>query len=242
MSSVTIANPLSDQITLEAVPLALIEERDVLVEQAELHAREILSDDAHASADLVFKQVQRFITGLKNHRLAITRPIDALKKALIDAGEDAVKPLEYAKDVLSKAIMAYETQRNARIAELNRKREEERKRLQAEEDAKANEARLLAQAEAEANAAPGEAPAEISVVEHLPAKVEVVSAPLLKSSVKKNYSYAVAVDKALLPRQFMGQDLWIPNEELLLKLAKLELEIPGVTLIKTESLGSKAVR
>lgn len=100
-----------------------------------------------ASLALAGEELQAIVTAKRNleeKRLAITRPIDAAKRAVMDLFRPAVETLEQAERLLKTSIGNYQAEQR-RIAD-------ERRRI-AEAAAAAERARLQAEAAAQAEAA-----------------------------------------------------------------------------------------
>jgi hypothetical protein len=147
------------------------------------------------AADLVagnelFREVDKLAKDIAANRLEITRPIDALKAAIIEAERNATAPLLLAKGDLGHRMLACK-------AELDRVAAEERRKAEAEARARAEAERIRLEAErqaeiarrqAEYEAAQAKAKAEREAAEAaareqaellgMPVEVEVPAEPL----------------------------------------------------------------
>lgn len=154
-----------------------------------------------ANCDLANKRIAALQSQITEGRLALTRPLDEVKKQAMAAERQGTEPLEAARVALSGRIQAFLAAERARVAEEERLARIEQERLQREEYARAEAERARLQAEADARAEleapPGEAPVpvEVPITAALPVHVPVrqVAAPLVSASVRKATEYTVEI-------------------------------------------------
>jgi hypothetical protein len=122
----------------------------------------IASAGDSAKAQEARARINTRIKALNDARMALTRPIDAAKKVIVDFFAGPISAFERAKVVLDRKIITYENEqeaiREAKQRQLDKIAEDERKRLQAIADETARKAREEAdkkRREAEAAAAAG---------------------------------------------------------------------------------------
>lgn len=81
----------------------------------------VTNDEELAAANTVKKSINAYSKTVKDMRLAITRPIDAVVKSLINRERELLEPVEEGKKFLGDNILAYEEERE-RIREIERQR------------------------------------------------------------------------------------------------------------------------
>lgn len=169
---VIVANPFGAQIV--ALSAELVERSALLCAQAD--TVRITDPASLAQAESLFVTVDKFCKTVAADRLALTRQIDTLKKAIMGAEEQATTPLLARRVTIAKAIAEFrdklaaeerERQRLAReqaereAAELRRQQEEQRKADLAAYEAKKAAAQKQADEEAALFGTPAK-PAEVA--------------------------------------------------------------------------------
>ncbi len=206
-----------------------------------------------ANCDLANKRIAALQSQITEGRLALTRPLDDLKKQAMAAERQGTEPLEAARVALSGRIQAFVAAERARVAEAERLAREERDRLQREEFARAEAERARMQAEADARAEleapPGEEPAkvEVPITAALPVSVPLrqVAAPLVSASVRKATEYSVQItDESLIPTTWAGTMVRPVDQAALKRLLKgmtaaARDAFPGARLVEVASFARK---
>lgn len=215
------------------------------------------------AASAVFKEMGKLTKGIAEQRLAITRPIDALKEAIIAAERKATVPLLSAIAELGPKIHKAEQERDrlreeaARKAreEAERKAKEERDRLEkarqeliAKQEAERAEAQRLADEEAamfgekaEPIAAP-EPPPPVVIVPVVETPAQLATA-VPKSAVRKYVKEVLVInDASKIPRYIEGIALLVPDEKAIEKLMKAGVKIDGCELVDKEKIGAAGSR
>lgn len=245
-NAITIANPLP------ATLVALSGETLDLIASLEARATAIAAVttvDEMRTADALVSEVIKLNKAIEAERKRLKAPITELAAALDEASSEARTPLIHIKANVGRLILAFQ-------AAENRRREEERQRLEAErrqqEAARAAALEAQRQAEAAARAAApddepapwDDAPAAVPVIvpEVLPPSIQAQMdmAPLKSTSVvRKTVKRVVVVDASQVPREVAGVPLWTLDLKAIEKLAKSGVRIPGVELQETETLAAK---
>jgi chemotaxis protein histidine kinase CheA len=174
-AAVIVANPLGAQIT--AISAELVERSSLLCAQAD--TTQILDLDSLAKAEALFVAVDGFTKQLSQDRLALTRQIDALKKSIMAAEEQATAPLLTRRVTLAKAIAAYRDKLEAERREKERlaREEAERKAAELRRQQEAERKAALEKWEAEQAAARAAAEEEAKLFGTTPAQVNVPPPP-----------------------------------------------------------------
>jgi len=228
----------------------------VATQEAEVNKNEIQSLSNTLSAYKVTNQatlnegasllasVKFTIKKITDRRLAITRPMDAAKKAVMDLFNEPLKQAEAIKTHLDAEIKGYMAEQErirreeeARIREQQRKEQERLERLQREAEERA---RLAAEkgnaAKAAADMAKAEAFAQRAEVAQMsPLVVAPVEVPkgLQTRSIWKHR----VVDAAQVPREYL-----MVNDKMLAAVAtatKGSLHVPGVEFYEEKQLASR---
>ena len=154
---------------------------------------EVTTPDQYLSAGDVLKQVKARGKALEELRVKLTAPILAAKKNIDEMFRNPIARLSLAEGQIKSAMVFYDR-------EVQRKADEERRRLQAEADAKAEaERKRLAEAAAKARE---EKAAEVQ------APQVQVTVPVVKvggTQMRDCWKYRV-VNADLVPREFLAID------------------------------------
>lgn len=251
-AAVTIPN------TLPAVLVAISAEARDQIAALEAQAADITAIscmDEYTAADQVLAQVVKAIRELENERKRIKAPILDLGRQLDEAASEAGTGLLAIKASLGQKLLTFQQAEN-------RRRDEERQRLEAQRREAEEQARRareieehnrleLARAAAEtANAIDEVAPWEEAPAPVAPVLIPVVEAPTieqqfaaapLKSSavVSKTIKRVEITDASLVPREFGGVQLWTIDTKAVEKLAKAGAQIPGVTVSEVQITAAK---
>ena len=246
---VTVANNLPSVIVCLS-PMTLQEAQTLTRAATDM---KVESDHALTVSNGIFSQVDKLAKKIAAGRLEITRPIDALKKSIIEAEEAATGPLLKAKAELGQRMITY---RDA--AEKAREEEERKVRAEAEEKARIERARLEAErqeiirkqkeeaAEAEAmfgsDAPPPPPPpppvAVVPVMEYIPAGTAIPKSAARTTTRRR----IVVVDLDKVPVVLAGVRLLVLDEKAAEKLLKAGVEIPGLKLEEYSTIGSSGGR
>lgn len=257
-TALVVANTLPPQIAaLKDETLA-----SALSLATEAKALSIKDAESLAVANALYKRIDGLNKAIKEQRLEITRPIDALKDAIMDAERLATKPLSDAREDLGKRIfeMDRELARQRQLAEAKARKEAEEKaaaeraRLEAErqeiirkQQAEHAEAERAAKEQAdlfgtEAEPIPeAEPPPPVVVV---PVVDAVMIPPALpKSAVRGSTRTKLKIhDASKIPRDLAGVVLLIPDDKAIEKLMKAGVEVPGCHLETVEGFASAGGR
>lgn len=219
--------------------------------------------DTYAAGNDLFRRIEAFNKQVTEQRMEITRPIDALKAAIMEAARRATIPLSDANKALGQRLwdmkkelerQRQEAERKAR-AEAEARAKAERERLEAERQAiirKQQEERAAQEAAAKEQAdlfgteaeplPPAPEPPPAAVVVPVVDAV-AVPAPLPKSAVRgKTDHVLVILDAAKIPREIAGKVLLVPDEKAIKALMKLGVEVPGCRLDEVCGFASKGGR
>jgi hypothetical protein len=248
-------------------PAVLEQIRDLTADAAEM-----LTDAAGYTAEALeqgnaaFRRLDGMRKDIEAGRLALTRPIDALKAQIIEAERQGTTPLAEAKDALGRRIAACH-------AELRRRHEEEQRRIREEAERQAAEARRLEaerlaaerQAREEAEAKRREAAAlfgaeeePVTVAEIAPRPVIPPSAAVMAPPPPPPPSAAVRVQKrqvlcitdraALMAAacasggSLYGRPVLTVDEDAVLALLKAGVVVPGARLDEVEAIAANRGR
>jgi exonuclease VII large subunit len=181
-------------------------------------------------------KIKEKIKELDEDRKDLTRPIDGLKKKIMDKYKPWLDKLDQAKGVLTKAIMAYTDEQEKKRRELQDKLQRE-----ADEKARKEQERLQARAdkwEEKGNTDKAEALRE-KADEVVPDAVPVVlTMPTPKGLSYRDNWKAVVVDINMVPREYM-----IPDQKALDKImqaTKGTVKIPGIKAVNEKVLMSRS--
>jgi hypothetical protein len=190
----------------------------------------------------VLADAARLDRDIQKQRLELTRPIDAAKKAIKAAVDEALAPLEREKSRVA-GLVATTTRR------LEKERQEamRKAREEAEEKARKERARLEAERQAEierqqeeAALFGGEPEPEPPPVVVVPVVEDVPELPKVKSAVQtRQLKRLVIDDESAIPREIQGVRLLEPSEKAIRKLLDAGIPVPGCRL---ETYNSTAVR
>lgn len=225
-------------IALKAETLAEIRAtHDLLAE-----VREVPDAETVESVSEVLAGAARLDRDIQKQRLELTRPIDAAKKAIKQAVDDALAPLEKQKGRV--AGLVGETTRRL---EAERRAAEKKAREEAERKAREEQARLEAERQAqidrdreEAALFGTETPPEPEPVVVVPVVEDLPELPKVKSAVStRQLKRVVIVDESKIPREIQGVRLLTPDTKAIDKLLRAGIEVPGCML---ETYNSTAVR
>lgn len=168
------------------------------------------------------KEVNQHLKELKTTRESFTQPLEATKKRIIAFFKPAETKWKQVKDLLDAGMLGWEEEEAERQriedARLLALAQEEQDRLQAQAEARAEEAEESGNAELADEIMDNVPQVEMSVVKRTPTKVDGVSTRTL-------WRFRV-VNVDLVPR-----DLMIPDEKVLGEIAresKGTAEVPGV--------------
>jgi hypothetical protein len=250
MSAITIPNPLP--ALLVALSAEAVEQVEALTGRVVALAP-ITDAGTMRAADTLLSEVRTLAKQVTAARLVMTRPIDALKKAAMEAERAATQPLEAAEMHLAKLVLTWESAERARVEEERRQAEAERTRLQAEEDARAEAERAALQAAlqaavAEEDAYPGTPPAavpEVSAIAAVPRAIQAAYvAPAVRSAnVRPSTTYSVEViDAAAVPVELAGIMLRPIDTAAALRLLRQGATIPGIRLVSEDGFARKGQR
>lgn len=215
-------------------------------------------DDAEAT----YRLINALFKSIADSRLDITRPIDDLKKAIMEAERKATVPLLEAKVWLEPRISKFRADENARrdeaarVARIEAERVAaiERKRLQdeqAERIRKATEERAAVEAKAkfEADMFGTEETVVLPVIPEereilvVPVVHEVVAPSLGKSAVRTGTKKRIKIiDMSLIPEQVGGKSVWIFDEKTAEKLMLAGAVCPGCILEDVATIGAAGSR
>lgn len=189
------------------------------------------------NAALILVDVKKRYKELDAQRKAITNPIDAAKKLIMDLFRTPLTKLEMAESIIKKAILKYDDEQR----EIAR---QEQIKLQKLADQEAEKQKRLLDAKIER----AEASGKVEKVEELQIQKEnivPIAAPIVTPKIEQpsGVSYktiwnAEVIDVNLLPREYM-----IPNLQALNKVAmatKGTLIIPGVKFVSSKILASRS--
>lgn len=197
----------------------------------------ITNQDQLDAAALVLIEVKKRIKDLENQRKAITNPIDAAKKAVMDLFRDPSNKLEKAEQELKNAIMKYDDEQK----ELARIEQARVQKLIDQENAK--QQKLIDQKIERAEAAGKVEKVEDLILQKeniIPIAAPVVAPKIEKpSSVSYKITYAAEiVDINLVPREYMIANL--PALTKIGQATKGSITIPGVKFTEVKTLASRS--
>lgn len=244
MSAITI--PTNIPANLVVLSSELIERIDTLVLRA--IDLEITDFNSTKPADQLHKEMRAMVKEIEAGRKSLTAPLDAIKAQAIEAERMGTAPLLGAVESLGKRIQTAIAEHNASLMRQRIEAENERRRLQAIEDAKAEARRQELIKQAEFDAPPGEDPAEISVIAELPKTVAPVwvPPPVKSSAVRNATDYQLEfISRDMVPAfSAAGHELRTIDEGALKKFLKGlpegRQEIPGaVRLVKSNTIAAK---
>lgn len=186
--------------------------RALVVESASIIA--IGDEDGMKVADLLNRKLAAERKALGESRLTITRQLDALADGLRAQEKAVAAPVLLAEGRLAQLIRGFTDAENAKREAARRAAEEQRARMQAEEDARVEAERLKLQKEAqeraEFEALPGEEAAPVAEIP-APAAAPVyipevyVPPPVKPMSVRSVTQYELEItDEALIPAYAPG--------------------------------------
>jgi len=238
MAGITIKNPLPAELV--ALSEETIEKRDSLLE-ASVAARRAITDEAsYRSANAVYKDLHAFGRAVEAGRKDLKRPILDIGAALDAAAHEAMEPIDAEKQALGRAIADYERIENAR-------REEERKKAEAEararEEAERKRLEEEARQRAEMDAPPG-APVQEPDFGAIPTVRPIAPAPTpapLKGAVRTSVRKKVVItDASKVPFEMNGLRLWKePDPRAIEMLQKQGVTVPGCEYVDDVVIGAK---
>lgn len=247
--NVTVATPDNIKLQSEA-DTALAMAQCLVISDPALY--ELAADD--------LKNVKARIKELETQRKTITVPLDEAKAKVMDLFRPVITRLGEAEAALKSAMLTYQREEEKKALQERARQEAaaaaERTRLQAEANARAEEARRLAEVaeadESDIGAAVAAAEAQ-AAADVLDVTASSVAAPTIKSAAPKvsgiakktNWS-AECVDLVALAQFVVTNpgmvDLLLPNQKALNSMAvamKDKLAIPGVRPVATETIASR---
>lgn len=241
MTALTVPNTLPETI----VALSSEATGKIFRATCAISTAEVVDVPTSIIADAAHKAGFRLLAEIDKNRLECKRPIAALGEQLDAAAAQGTAELRTQLELLGQRLIKFEKEENERRMAAHRAREAEARRLQAIEDARAEEARKAALLEAELSAPLGEAPALDDVTVELPRMVDPPPPPeVFKSkAVRANITTRLHIDDASkIPHDINGAPLWVPDEKTIKKLMDAGVQVPGCTLVRVESVASKAMR
>lgn len=163
-------------------------------------------------------------------RQAITRPMDAAKKAVLDFFRDPEAKLETAKNTIKRAMIAYDEQQR-------RIREEEQRK--ADERARKERERLEAQAQKAVDSG------KIEKAEQLQTRAAAVVAPIISTappkvagvSMREVWKFEVT-DASAVPREYCSVDEMKIRK--VVQALKGDAKIPGVRIYPDKQIAAGA--
>lgn len=254
-AAVIVRNPLPAEFT--AIGAGALEQSRALAVRAAAMTPSTVED--LVAANVLFKEVDGLAKTIAADRMALTRPIDVLKEAIIAAEREACEPLRLAKDALGRRMVACEhkLREERRQAEEKARQEAEeraraeRRRLEAERAERqrlAEEERAKAQTVADAEAAVfGE---EAAALPPVPAAEPIVfvptverpaalAAPLPKSAAKATARRRLVItDATKIPLEIAGKRLLVPDEKAIEALLKAGIDVPGAMLMVVDGISA----
>jgi hypothetical protein len=260
MSALVISNNLPAQIpVMSHEALAKAQELVALAGVATVEPTAASLEQANA----LYRAIDKHGKDIAAARLELTRPIDALKSAVMEAERQATIPLTDAKVALGARIVIADSLLRKEIADAERKAreeaeskaraererlEKERQELIAKQQAERAKAEQLAKDEAamfgvEAEPLPPvEEPPPVVIVPVVEAPgTFAMTAP--KSAVRTSTRKRLVIDDAAkIPREIAGAVLLIPDEKAIDKLLRAGVAVPGCRLESYEAIGSAGVR
>jgi len=194
----------------------------------------ITSNQEYQNSGELLKQIKAGIKFLDDSRKEITRPLDDVKRRVMDFFKDPLDQLSQAEGIIKKAMLGFQ-QEQERI-----RREEEQKaiaRAKAEEERKrrALEERAV-KAEESGNTAKAELLRERADDVYVPT---IVTAPTIEKvkgiSTMKVWKCRI-IDESKIPREYL-----LINEPMLSKMAKAtqgKIPVPGVEFYQEDVLSA----
>lgn len=123
MKQLTIDQPdVGDMISLQ--PYHLIEAANGLIVDCQERAEEGVS---------LSKRLKNAENAIEKRRTSYTVPLNNILRAINGAAKSVMDPVKKARTTLNKKVLIFQAQEKVRIAEANRKAEEEERRLRAEQ-------------------------------------------------------------------------------------------------------------
>lgn len=192
-------------------------------------------------AESLFETIRQLNKRIRDDRLELTRPLDALKKQVMDVEKQATGPLEDAQKRLGNAAHAYRQEIKRQAEEAERKRREEEARLRREADERRRQAEEEARRKAEEEAALFGTPVEpelVNIPDPEPVKPEPVHVPAplpSKSKIKTKKTEVLVIEDegALLAAackeggKIAGVPVLSIDEKAIKKLMAAGVTVPG---------------
>ena len=250
----TVKNTLPAEIA--AVAPVTMEKAGLMVSQANKAA--IIDAASLSSAEDLYRSITALAKQISSDRMDITRPIDALKDAVIAAERAATVPLLAAKAKLEPLISGYRKEQERIRAEAERKAREEaeakarieRQRLEAEQAARIREQEEAAaaaerQAEeerklfGESSVVVPEVEAAKPIIVVPEVEAQLIPAALPKSAVRETVKKVLQIDDAKgIPIELAGVRLLVPDTKAIDKLLRAGVAVPGCRLVDEKRFGS----
>ncbi|UIF90903.1 hypothetical protein [Cupriavidus sp. UYPR2.512] len=182
------------------------------------HAMVIDSDEMFEFAGKELQDISTKISALEEKRMAITRPMDAAKKAVMALFSPAIERLTEGKVFINNGMLVYTRKKQAEAAEAQRK---------ADAAAAAERAKIQQRAER------AEASGKVEKAEDLRELAATTVAPVVRIeaakvkgvSIKANWQFEVT-DPSLIPREFLMVDEKKIGQ--VVKAMKEATNIPGI--------------
>jgi hypothetical protein len=234
VAAITVKNPLPD--TLIALPMEVIDLKDALLERGVAIA--VTCVEEAKLADRFIKEANALKTKVEEGRLAFGRDLRSLQEQINAAAAEALQPLSLMIEHVGKQIRAFEIEEQKRIAEERRKADEERARLQAEEDARAAAA-------AEFAAEPGQPISEVVTPEVMPKHVAAAYVPpaYKSSSVRAKPKKLDVFAPDLVPFEVNGVRLYKElNLAAIKALIAAKIDVPGCRMVDDDGVAMKGAR
>lgn len=182
------------------------------------HAMVIDSDEMYEYAGRELQDISTKISQLEERRMAITRPMDAAKKAVMALFSPAIDRLTEGKTFISNGMLAYTRKKQADAAEAQRKADAAAAAERAKLEQRADRAEASGKVEKAGDLRELAATTVAPVVRLEAAKVKGVS-------IKANWQFEVT-DPSLIPREFLMVDEKKIGQ--VVKAMKDSTSIPGV--------------
>jgi hypothetical protein len=242
-------NPLPTVIC--ALDPALLDRALALIEQA--GCCEPVDVPTLEVANKVFCEIDQLAKDIAAKRMELTRPLDALKRQIIEVERQATDPLAAARQNLGRRVVACQR-------EMERRREEEAAKARAEAERKAAEIRAAQEAERKAAEELREQEAALFGVASTPEPeqrpdpiVDLLPpapppAPKAAAMVAKRQTAEVYDPAALIAEackdggRIHGRLVVVVDEAAVLALLKAGCPVPGARLIEVESLRANGRR
>lgn len=204
-------------------------------------AMSITNDKELELAAAELREIKGAMDRLEERRMAITRPMDAAKKAVMDLFRQPMQALEQAESILKKGIGRYQLEQKRKAEEEQRRQAAAAAELRRQEAERADQLRREAEADAAAgNTAAAMEKQEAAAIAETVAQAMVAAAPPPVAVAKGVSSRAVwkgrVIDKAALVRHIAANPAGLlhvldVNEGELNKLVnatKGAMPLPGV--------------